>query len=109
VIGLLTSGVNILIFYLGIKGFGSIYFATLVGNIASIFVNFSGLRKIFASKFAALVVTKYAASLVIYYFLSVSSTLAIISFGLTEVVARSLSICILFPLGYLANKYLIFR
>jgi putative flippase GtrA len=36
VIGILTSGVNIIIFYLGIKGFGSIYVATLVGNIASI-------------------------------------------------------------------------
>jgi putative flippase GtrA len=108
VIGLLTGLVNILVFWVGINIIDSIYIATLAGNVASIFVNFGGLRKIFAAKFAISIVVKYATSLVIYYFLSVGLTLAIFGIGVAEVISRGLTICILFPLGYIANKYLIF-
>ena len=108
-LSLLTGAVNIIVFWAVFNSVGSVYIATLAGNAASIFVNFGGLRKIFASKFAISIVVKYAISLVIYYFLSVGLTLAIVGIGLAEVVSRGLTICILFPLGYLANKYLIFR
>jgi putative flippase GtrA len=110
-VGVITVMVNVITFWLFFNYSENIYISTLVGNIVSAFVNFKGLGIVFRTESIGVfpTLTKYLLSLFVYYWLSVWSTLFLIELGLTEVVARAFAIGILLPLGYLANRYLVFK
>ena len=110
-VGVITVIVNVITFWLVFNYSKDIYISTLVGNVVSAFANFKGLGKVFASESISILptLTKYLISLFVYYWLSVWSTLFLIELGLIEVVARAIAIGILLPLGYLANRYLVFK
>lgn len=108
IVGVLSAGVNIIVFWIVNSNTGNIYVATLLGNLISVFVNFSGLTHVFNSKFFSYTILRYSISLVVFYFLSISMTLIISSMSISDVLARSITICLLFPIGYLVNRYLIF-
>jgi hypothetical protein len=87
----------------------NIYIATLIGNLTSILVNFTGLHKIFAASSLTNSALRYGASLALFYFLSVFITIWMIELGLADLIARSITIALLFPFVYLVNKYIVFK
>jgi putative flippase GtrA len=108
IVGALSAAVNIIIFWLVNSKTGNIYVATLLGNLISVFVNFSGLTHVFKSKFFSYAIFRYSISLVVFYFLSVSITIMFSYIGISDVLARTIALCLLFPIGYLVNRYLVF-
>jgi putative flippase GtrA len=108
-VGILSVAVNLIAFWIANLATENIYIATLIGNLTSILVNFTGLHKIFAASSLTNSALKYAASLTLFYFLSVFITLWIIDLGLADLIARSITIALLFPVVYLMNKYLVFK
>ena len=108
IVGALSAAVNIIIFWLVNSKTGNIYVATLLGNLISVFVNFSGLTHVFKSKFFSYAILRYSISLVVFYFLSVSLTIMFSYIGISDVFARTIALCLLFPIGYLVNRYLVF-
>lgn len=108
IIGLLSVAINLIVFWITNKITEDIYISTLLGNLASITLNFTGLYKLFKSNSIAPSVIKYLFSLIVFYFLSVYSTIFLIEIGLIDVVARAIMVAIFFPIVYLVNKYLVF-
>jgi putative flippase GtrA len=108
IVGALSAAVNIIVFWLVNSKTGNIYVATLLGNLISVFVNFSGLTHVFKSKFFSYAILRYSISLIVFYFLSVSITIMFSYIGISDVLARSIALCLLFPVGYLVNRYLVF-
>lgn len=108
-VGILSVAVNLIAFWIANLATENIYIATLVGNLTSILVNFTGLHKIFTASSLTNSALKYAGSLTLFYFLSVFITLWIIDLGLADLIARSITIALLFPVVYLVNKYLVFK
>ena len=110
-VGVITVLANMITFSLMFVYSKDVYISTLLGNLVSAFVNFTGLSKIFVSKSRGIFPTllRYVAALFLYYWVSVWTTLFFIDLGLIEVVARALAICTLVPPGYLTNRYLVFK
>jgi putative flippase GtrA len=108
VVGVLSAGVNIIVFWLVNSKTGNIYLATLLANLISVFVNFYGLTHVFKSKFFSYAIMRYSISLVVFYFFSISITIMISLMGTSDVLARSITLCLLSPIGYLVNRYLVF-
>lgn len=108
-IGIVSVAVNLVVFSIANAGTENIYFATFIGNLSSIFVNFTGLNKVFISSALAPTVLKYSISLIVFYFVSVTITILIIKLGAIDLIARAITIAVLFPLVYLVNKYLVFK
>jgi putative flippase GtrA len=108
-IGILSVAANLFVFWIVSFATENIYLSTLIGNLASIVVNFTGLRKIFNSTSFTPSVIKYGMSLSFFYFLNVSLTIWFIQFGLDDLISRAITIAILFPFVYLVNKYLVFK
>lgn len=108
-IGVASVLVNLTFYALSLKLNPSIYLATLVGNVVSTVFNFTGLQVIFKSTKPLHSGVKYAISLVIYYYLSVQLTILLISFDLSKILSRAIVVALLFPFGFLANKFIIFK
>lgn len=107
-VGLLTVLVNLITFQLVIFFNESIYLATLLGNLVSIAVNFSGLSSVFNSRKKIINLMKYLISWTTYYILTIQVVLLFISFDYSPLASRIFTLFILTPLSYLAQKYLIF-
>ena len=108
-IGILSVAANLFVFWIASFVTENIYLATLIGNLASIVVNFTGLRQIFNSTSFTPSLIKYSLSLTLFYFLNVFLTIWFIRFGIDDLISRAIAIAVLFPLVYLVNKYLVFK
>ena len=108
-VGVASVLVNLTFYALSLKFNPSIHLATLAGNVVSTIFNFTGLQIIFRSTKPLHAGIKYLISLVIYYYLSVELTILLISFDLSKILSRALVVAFLFPFGFLANKFIIFK
>lgn len=108
VIGILSVAINLVVFWITNYLTQDIYISTLLGNVASITLNFTALQKLFNSTAIAFSLFKFFISLAVFYFLSVYATIFLIELGVLDVIARGLVVAAFFPIVYLVNKYLVF-
>ena len=108
IIGILSVAINLVVFWITNYLTQDIYISTLLGNLASIVLNFAALHQLFKSTAIASSLFKYFISLVVFYFLSVYATIFLIELGVIDVIARGIVVAVFFPIVYLVNKYLVF-
>jgi hypothetical protein len=108
-VGILTVLVNLITFqFFLILGF-SVYVAAFIGNLTSILANFAGLNSVFETHSRLKAAFRYLISWVAYYFLTIWLITLFINISLEPLSARFVTLLILTPINYIAQKYLVFR
>ncbi len=108
-VGILTVLTNLITFLALISLGIDIYFATFFGNLVSVIINFTGLRKNFESGSSVKILTKYTLSLILYYLITISLLSIFLDFDLSPIISRTLALIILTPLNYIAQKSIVFK
>lgn len=87
----------------------TVYIATFMGNLVSVVVNYSGLTKVFNSKAKVVSIFKYIATWISYYFLTIWLVILLIDLNFAPLESRIMTLIILTPINYLAQKFLVFK
>ena len=108
-IGLATVLVNLFTFQFLMFIGATVYIATFMGNLVSVVVNYSGLTKVFNSKAKVVSIFKYVATWISYYFLTIWQVILLIDLDFAPLESRIITLVILTPINYLAQKFLVFK
>jgi putative flippase GtrA len=108
-IGVATVLVNLFTFQFLMFIGTSVYLATFLGNLVSVVVNYSGLTSVFNSKTKLVSILKYIATWISYYFLTIWLVILLIDLNFTPLESRIMTLIILTPINYLAQKFLVFK
>lgn len=109
VVGILTVIVNLVVFHLSFLFWSNVFVSTFLGNFFSIVVNYSGLSNVFKSDLGLRRVIKYFISWISYYFLTIWLVIFFINLNFLPLIARVVTLFILTPINYLAQKKLVFN
>ena len=108
-VGVVTVFTNLAVFHIVNRTNAPLVIAIAAGNIASILVNFMGLRKLFSGRDDLSSVFRYAGSFVFYYLLTVFLMLISSELAFDEIHRRALVIVLLTPINYWIQKNIVFR
>ena len=108
-VGVVTVFTNLAVFQIVNRTNAPLVIAIAAGNIASILVNFMGLRKLFSGRDDLSSVFRYAGSFVFYYLLTVFLMLISSELAFDEIHRRALVIVLLTPINYWIQKNIVFR
>lgn len=108
-IGVSTVLVNLLTFQIFLYFGSSIYISTFMGNLVSVAVNYAGLTNVFNSKARINSMLKYVLTWFTYYFLTIWLVILFIDLNISALISRIITLFLLTPINYFAQKYLVFK
>lgn len=108
-VGILTVIVNLVVFHLSFLLWANVFVSTFLGNLFSIVVNYSGLSNVFKSDLGLRRAFKYFISWISYYFLTIWLVILFINLNFLPLIARVVTLFVLTPINYFAQKKLVFN